>query len=367
MGRAFEGCDTVRTHKGIPISNLYYMLAYAFEFIDESEFVDVGAEEFDNALDLLAFLLGSGMSRQVKQGLYKEYVPKAEELGLLRGKIDLLGTMRNKVAKRQTVSCEYDELSENNYLNQILKATCFLLIKSDFVDRERRDSLKKTMLYFSEVDLVSLSFVRWESIRFTRGNASYRFLVSLCQLIATGMLVTDADGGVTLAPYIGEDALHRLYERFVLRYFMVHYPELRPSAPKIAWALDEEYTGTMLPAMRADIAISYENRYLIIDTKFYSSTLQNQVRYDSRTVHSGNLYQIFAYVKNKASNSSDLDVLGLLLYARTQAATQPDERFVMDGNEIYVKTLDLAQEFLGISDQLNAIADLVKQRDSKSE
>lgn len=57
----------------------------------------------------------------------------------------------------------------------------------------------------------------------------------------------------------------------------------------------------------------------------------------------------------------------MLLYARTQAAVQPGEKFVMDGNEIYVKTLDLAQEFLGISDQLNAIAEFVKQRNFGSE
>ena len=50
----------MRTHKGIPISNLYYMLAYAFEFVDKSKLIDVGTDDFDNALDLLAVLLETG-------------------------------------------------------------------------------------------------------------------------------------------------------------------------------------------------------------------------------------------------------------------------------------------------------------------
>ncbi len=49
-------------HKGISISNLYYMLAYAFEFADGSKLVDVGVDEFDNALDLLTFLVEKGIA-----------------------------------------------------------------------------------------------------------------------------------------------------------------------------------------------------------------------------------------------------------------------------------------------------------------
>ena len=124
----------MRTHKGIPISNLYYMLAYAFEFVDKSKLIDVGTDDFDNALDLLAFLLETGIASQVKHGLYKEYVSKREELLTVRGKIDMLPTARSRFARKQTISCEFDELSENNLMNQILKTTCLLLVRSDDVD-----------------------------------------------------------------------------------------------------------------------------------------------------------------------------------------------------------------------------------------
>ena len=94
---------------------------------------------------------------------------------------------------------------------------------------------------------------------------------------------------------------------------------------------------------------------LIIDAKYYAHTTQAQ--YDIRTLHSGNLYQIFTYVKNKDSEFGDKShtVSGMLLYAATDEAVQPDNSYQMSGNKISVRTLDLNQDFSEISAQLNAI------------
>ncbi|MBE6319032.1 MAG: hypothetical protein E7081_08690 [Bacteroidales bacterium] len=47
--------------------------------------------------------------------------------------------------------------------------------------------------------------------------------------------------------------------------------------------------------MKSDIVIADENHTLIIDTKYYTKTLQTN--FDHKTIHSNNLYQIFTYVK----------------------------------------------------------------------
>lgn len=49
----------------------------------------------------------------------------------------------------------------------------------------------------------------------------------------------------------------------------------------------------------------------------------------------------------------------MLLYARTEEAVQPDNSYMMSGNRINVKTLDLNCEFHDIAAQLNAIADSI--------
>lgn len=72
---------------------------------------------------------------------------------------------------------------------------------------------------------------------------------------------------------------------------------------------------------------------------------------------SGNLYQIFTYVKNKdyAFGETPHKVSGLLLYAKTEDQIHPDQTYQMHGNEIGVKTLDLNLPFEGIRKQLDGI------------
>ena len=47
----------------------------------------------------------------------------------------------------------------------------------------------------------------------------------------------------------------------------------------------------------------------------------------------------------------------MLLYAKTDEAIQPNNTYMMSGNKISVRTLDLDCEFPEIANQLNGIAD----------
>ena len=110
-----------------------------------------------------------------------------------------------------------------------------------------------------------------------------------------------------------------------------------------------------LPKMKTDIVLTKDNKTLIIDAKYYTRTTQSV--FDVHTLHSGNLYQIFTYVKNKDTEFGEKPhkVSGMLLYAATDEAIQPDNSYQMSGNQISVKTLDLNRKFPEIAAQLNAI------------
>ena len=73
--------------------------------------------------------------------------------------------------------------------------------------------------------------------------------------------------------------------------------------------------------------------------------------------HTNNLYQIFTYVKNKESElkENDIEVSGMLLYAMTNENIQPNSEYMMSGNKISVKTLNLNQNFELIKAQLDDI------------
>ena len=105
--------------------------------------------------------------------------------------------------------------------------------------------------------------------------------------------------------------------------------------------------------MKTDISLSYKGKYFIIDTKFYGRMTQQN--FDKNTRHSGNLYQIFTYVKSKDLNSTG-NVSGLLLYAKTEESIVPDMDAMFGRKRISVKTLDLNTDFVEIKAQLDSIA-----------
>ncbi len=102
--------------------------------------------------------------------------------------------------------------------------------------------------------------------------------------------------------------------------------------------------------------------WFIIDAKFYNRNIQNNQ--GRSTLISSNLYQILTYVQNKqfelVKTGKPFDVVGMLLYARTQDSLQPDgfDKKIL-GNRMMTKTLTLDLEPLEIASQLDAIAETV--------
>ena len=155
--------------------------------------------------------------------------------------------------------------------------------------------------------------------------------------------------------FLDEQRMHRLYEKFILEYYRREYPQISANASQIPWKLDDGMSA-MLPVMQSDIMLTHGEKTLIIDAKYYSHT--TQIQYDKHTLHSGNMYQIFTYVKNKEAELADKphEVSGMLLYARTDEEVYPENEYRMSGNRIEVRTLNLDRDFSQIKKQLDGIA-----------
>ena len=334
------------------------MLSYAFYALNDDKYNKIQTEEFENTADLFAEILAIGVAKQIKQGLVKDYIDVTENTSSIRGKIEITDSINSQVFLKKQLTCTYDEFSVNCYLNQILKSTMNLLLKSD-IPTSRKKKLKNILRYFSEVDLIDLRDVNWK-IRFDRNNQTYRMLIGVCYLTVKGLLQTTKKGNAKLMNFIDDQLMSRLYEKFILNYYKKEHPQINASASQIKWQLDdnEDY---LLPRMQSDIMLEYLNKVLIIDAKYYKNTLQNY--YDVNRIHSGNLYQIFTYVKNKQIEVLDSEVSGMLLYARTDEELLPNNTYKMSGNSISVKTLDLNQDFNLIKEQLDEIASIYLMED----
>lgn len=336
----------------IRIQNVYYMLAYAFQVLNEQTYRNLATEEFANTADLFAAILTKGISSQIKRGLGKAYVQQEEALSSIRGKINISESIKTKSIQRKQLVCSYDEFSVDTKMNRIIKATVLLLLKSD-IDKARKKELRKLMVFFEEVGDIDLYSVDWH-MNYNRNNQSYRMLMGICYLAVKGLLHSQSDGSTKLMDFLDEQRMCRLYEKFILEYYRKEFPWISANPSQIPWQLDDD-SSDLLPVMQTDIMLSYREKVLIIDAKYYAHSMQ--VQYGVHTLHSNNLYQIFTYVKNKETEliGAPHEVSGMLLYARTDEDVYPENEYHMSGNRISVRTLNLDCDFSEIRKQLDLI------------
>lgn len=337
----------------IPVQNVYYMLAYTFQVLNEDGYKNVATEQFNNVAELCAAILTKGVSLQLKRGLGRDYISETDTLSGLRGKIDITESIKTQTMLRRQMVCTYDEFSVNTYMNRIIKTTMLKLLHAD-IDKSRKKEIRKLLVFFDEVQELEVHSINWNQ-QYSKNNQTYRMLVSICYLVLKGLLQTTTDGSTKLMQFVDEQRMCRLYEKFILEYYRKEHPEVTANASQIPWQLDDDFSD-MLPVMQTDIMLSQGAKVLIIDAKYYEHTTQTQ--YDKHTLHSNNLYQIFTYVKNKEYELRDKqhDVAGMLLYAKTDEEIQPDQKYKMSGNKIGVRTLDLNLDFSEIRKQLDEIA-----------
>jgi len=175
-------------------------------------------------------------------------------------------------------------------------------------------------------------------------------MMHICYLLLHELLLTTNDGKQKFASFLDDQQKYKLYERFILEYYKKHFSQYNPASKEIKW----DTTGTIdfLPNMQSDTMLFDGTKKLIIDAKYYRKIAQTY--HDADTIRSNHLYQIFTYVKNEDKNNTGF-VSGILLYAKTDEDFIPDITYLLGGNQISIKILDLSKDFSKIKEQLNSI------------
>ncbi len=129
----------------IPIQNIYYLLCYAWNRLEERDVVNVKAEDTFNLPDLFARVLISGVTYLFKKGLDRGFQTTEENIQRIKGKMLFEPTIKQNLCNKSFVWCQFDELDYNVLHNKILKATIRRLISLKGLDDALRDEL--TLLY----------------------------------------------------------------------------------------------------------------------------------------------------------------------------------------------------------------------------
>lgn len=338
----------------IPIKNIYHMLCYAWNVLEQSDNIFLGSEKFDNIYNLFARIYINGTSSLIKRGLNRYYIQENETTSTLKGKINISDSIKSQSFLHGSMVCQFDDFSKDIKLNQIIKTTINILIKSPQLDADLRNKLLKIRLHFSDIQDIRLSKALFSSLRYNRNNYHYRMLINISELIYQGLITNEENNEFSFSDFVRDSQMAKLYEKFVLNFYKIHLDEAiyNVHAPKLKWNLDEEIDEedlSLLPEMRTDIVVENKvtNTQLIIDTKYYAQTLVSSNWTDIEKIRTTHLFQIFAYVNN--SNFTG-DVKGMLLYPTIDK--EINANLPIGGKKIGIRTLNLDAEWNEITDRL---------------
>lgn len=340
----------------IPIKNIYYLLAYAWDRLPESEIVDVSDLESQELADLFAAVLINGIHHLLRRGLDQSYITEEAEIAGIRGRVNIGVTMRRMLAPHGRAFCEFDELHVDTLPNQILRATVFRLIRVPNLNRELRLKLRSLYRELGGITDVPLSRSLFRSVQLHSNNRFYRFLLNICELVLTMSLVDEAEGKFRFRDFVRDDkAMARLFESFVFNFYRIERPDLNIRKERIYWeaSSSSDPDFRFLPTMETDISVRDRPHTwtLIIDTKFYRETFQRY--YDREKIHSANLYQLVAYLNNLQYRAGpDAEAKGLLLYPVVEQSVRL--RYDLAGHDVSICTINLGADWKDIRSELES-------------
>jgi 5-methylcytosine-specific restriction enzyme subunit McrC len=329
----------------IPIRNVYYLYAYAWDQFHFVNRVKTGEEEGPEAAPFFAKVLMQACRQIFRRGLDRAYQNFDEELPLLRGRIDLAKSLRHGSLGKGRIWCQYDELKHDALHNQIIKSTLGRLRKHPHVPRPLKAEIAKIVRTFEALGVKDIAIKNqdFRRVQLHRHNAFYGFLLHICELLHHGLFPEQAGSAGAFASLLDdEQRMSRVFERFVRNFFRQEQEELEVSSERIDWDLSDGVGMSLelLPQMQTDVSLRSPERTIIVDTKYYAQTLR--AHHEKERLQSPHLYQLFAYLKNLERRSEpDCHAEGILLYPTVGG----EIRFaaLIQGHKVSARTIDLAR------------------------
>lgn len=332
----------------IPIQNIYYLLCYAWNQLEEGQVVDVDTLQSTELADLFARVLDSGINHLLRRGLDRGYRSMSEDTARLRGRIDFGVSLKRMLPPRARAHCRFDELDHDVLHNRILKTTLRRLAYVQGLDAKLRTKLLLLHRRFANISETPLNRLTFRRVQLHSNNAFYRFLMNVCELVQRSVFLNETVGAHQFRDFMRDDkAMARVFEHFVFNFYKREQNTYAVARNIISWDLEapDEESRSLLPQMKTDISLRAPGRTIIIDTKYYSHTLQTH--YGKESFHSAHLFQMFAYLKNLEKDAgSDASAEGILLYPTVSKPL--DYTYKMPGHVLRICTINLAQEWQGI-------------------
>lgn len=286
----------------------------------------------ETLLDLFILQFCRLLNKELMQGMIRCYEKKNENLNVIRGRLVLGQQLKQNLAHKERLYCQYDVLSENTLHNQVIKYVLRHLVRvATGVLAKKR--LAELLMRFDEIDDVSVSLQMLDSLSFDRTTNRYKQVFEQCRWFIEGFypdVVVGANSCMTLL-----FDMNKLFESYVAAVFkkMVYADgkRLRVQGPQ-RYMVRRDDRDEQVFLMKPDMAFLDENNDLIAIADAKWKMLDEREK--KMGISQADLYQMASYAIRY-----DVDRLALI-YPRQQLLNRPVE-FQLQGAGVTLKIVPI--------------------------
>ena len=246
----------------------------------------------NSLLDILAKVYSKKLLNELQKGLYREYVSKEEALSIIKGKILISKSIKENTINKNKMNCKYDEFTEDNLFNAILKRAISVILFSI-----KNDDVKKELNIINNVlnDISDIYIPNNIILNYKLNRMNNRFLecFTLAKLILLNSSMDKSLGKENGFSILFE--MNYLYEEYVGVLLKEVFNDTninintQEKSRYLLWNTLKERNEI---ALKPDIVIYKDNKpKIIIDTKWKSATIDGKEVYTQ-----GDIYQMYAYI-----------------------------------------------------------------------
>lgn len=301
-----------------------------------------------NLFEFFIYFFAKNLKELLKRGIKKSYVITIENRDFLKGKLLVKDQLRYNIVQNWKFICKFEEFTENNLINQILKYVSFIL-RNHVINSKTKKLLEDVLSYFIDVDLKSIKPSDFNKIHFNRITSSYKPYINLCKIFINQGNIGFRSNDLMSFYFIFD--MNKLFESFLSEFIKNNIQELKINKQfEIINIKDQYIIGKMfdLFKLKPDLWIKYKipkldsPKFLLIDFKY--KILKSELK--RLGIAQSDVYQMFAYSQSQNTKYNNV----ILFYPKAEF-----EKFDIKPSyhhfkknckfSLYIETLDLQKIF----------------------
>lgn len=342
-----------RNYANRRVRNLYCMLLYIWGHHTRSEFTRAPAntgkeDELDSLAELFARVLAQAVARQLRRGLYREYVRDEESGPRIRGQIQFADSVGRMLFQQGMAHCAFDDFSADTLHNRIIRTTLLRLLREGKLSSEVAGNIRALLPRMGDVSEIQLCRRHFSEAKLHRNNHEYGLLIDICRFIHEEAVPDPKGAGGMRFRAFAEDWFRRkgvIFQHFIKCFYRRRASNLclvRDTNVNFEHAIvaarHDGNSEAYLPGLQTDVLLDFPpRRRLVIECKFYAKPFEaNASRFadgepeehdevdsspppstaDRRKLSNAHILQLGAYMDAITRKEPGSAVEGLLLYVQ---------------------------------------------------